>query len=65
MNWSVGTAWRVFWSDNKYYRSRQLRSDLKFQHLEDGQFMAKRGVRLWSQLDKSITCLPHRLLSGR
>ena len=65
MNWSVGTEWRVFSSENKEYGSRQLRNDLKFQHFEDGQVLARGSVRLWSQFEESITRLPHRLLSGR
>lgn len=59
MNWSVGTAWRVFWSENKEYRSRQLRSGFEV-HVEGWQFLGKGSVRLGSQLEEGITRLPHR-----
>src|SRR5215467_5062709 len=64
MNWCVGTAWRMLCSIHKKYRSRQLWSDVEV-HVDGGQFLAKGGERLWSQLEESITSLPHWLLSGR
>jgi hypothetical protein len=64
MNWCVGTAWRMFCTINKKYRSRQLWSDVNL-HIESGQFLGKRCERLWSQLEKGITSLSYRLLRGR
>jgi len=54
----------MFCSINKKYRSRQLWSDVEL-HVEGGQFLGKGSERLRSQLEESITSLPHRLLSGR
>jgi hypothetical protein len=64
MDWCVSSAWRVFWSEVKVYRSRQLMIGIHV-HVDEGQFLGKGSVRLWSELKESITRLPHRLLSGR
>lgn len=64
MYWCSGTAWRMFCSINKKYRSRQLWSDVELR-IEGRQFLAKRSERLRSQLEEGITRLPHGLLRGR
>ena len=64
MNWCVGTAWRMFCSIYKKYRCRRLWSSDEL-HVDGRKFLGKGSERLRSQLEESITSLPHRLLSGR